>query len=59
MDVRIVFRSEIFIQGKNIDEIREKWENMPLYSKEALDHDADEIEVMYAEDCNTNEEYAI
>jgi hypothetical protein len=31
MTARITFRSEIFIEGKNLKEIRDKFETLPFY----------------------------
>ena len=30
--VRITFRSVVFIEGKDLKEIKQKWENMELFS---------------------------
>ena len=35
MEVRITFRSEVYIEGDNLEEIRNKWEDLDLYSQEA------------------------
>ena len=47
--VRITFRSEIYIKGKTMEEIKEKWEVLPLFSADALDHSADICELVTAE----------
>lgn len=50
MEVRITFRSEVFIKGDNLDEIKEKWEDMPLFSADALiEHNASFVELSSAE----------
>ena len=43
--VRITFRSEIFLDGKDMKEIVEKWENLRLFSGEAAAEGVDFIEV--------------
>lgn len=54
MVVRITFRSEVYIEGDSLDEIREKWEELPIFSVDALEYnDADVIELVSAEDANT------
>lgn len=50
IEVRIVFRSEIFIKGKNIEEVKEKWENLELFSCDALDDYAAYLDLESAED---------
>lgn len=54
MEARITFRSEVFIKGNNLDEIRDKWEELPLFSAEALEEaHADYIELISVEDSKT------
>jgi len=53
MEVRITFRSEIFLEGKDMKEIVSKWEYMELFSKEANEAYASEIEVVSVEDAET------
>ena len=36
MEVRIKFSASVYIQGDNMKEIREKWENTPLFSADVL-----------------------
>ena len=54
MEVRITFRSEIYIEGNNLKDIKEKWESLPLYSQDAEKADADFIELMSVEDADTH-----
>lgn len=57
MEVRITFRSEVFIEGDNMKEIREKFEELPLYSADALENaSADFCEVVSVEDTETSED---
>ena len=56
MTARITFRSEIYISGDSIREIREKWEEMPIFCVDALDEGAEIIEVCSIEDADTNKE---
>lgn len=53
MEVRITFRSEIFLDGKDMKEIVNKWENIRLFSGEAVAEGADFIEVDTVEDVDT------
>ena len=57
MEVRITFRSEVFIKGDNMKEIKEKFEELPLYSADALENaSADFCEVVSVEDAETSED---
>ena len=49
IEVRITFRSEVYIKGKTMEEIKDKWEVLPLFSADALDHSADICEMVTAE----------
>ena len=49
IEVRVTFRSEVYIKGKTMEEIKEKWEILPLFSADALDHSADICELVTAE----------
>ena len=49
IEVRVTFRSEVYIKGKTMEEIKEKWEVLPLFSADALDHSADICELVTAE----------
>lgn len=53
MKVRISFRSEIVVEGDTIEQVREKWEMMPLYSDEAHHHGIEFVEIDSVEDANT------
>lgn len=50
MKVRITFRSEVYLEGDNLDDIRKEWENLDLYSEDALKHSADFVELVSADD---------
>lgn len=50
MDVRITFRSEVFISGENMAEIRDKWESMNLYDK---NNGVEFVEINTVEDAET------
>lgn len=50
MEVRITFRSEVYIEGDNLEEIRNKWEDLNLYSQEAKEKaHIDFVELVSAE----------
>ena len=45
MEVRFTFRSEVFIKGKDLKEIKEKWEELNLFSDDAKANSADYVEM--------------
>lgn len=50
IEVRITFRSEIYISGKDYGEIKNKWEELPLFSVDALEtYNAEYIEMCSVE----------
>lgn len=51
--VRIVFKSEIFIEGKTLNKIIEKFENMPLFSPDAEKCDVDFVDIVSIEDMDS------
>ena len=57
MEARITFRSEIYIEGKDISDIEDKFQNIPLFSADALEkHGAEFIEVVSVEDADSNKD---
>ena len=55
IEVRVTFRSEVYIKGKTLNEIREKWENMPIFSADALEtYHAEYIEMCSSERVDDN-----
>ena len=49
IEVRITFRSEIYISGKDYGEIMEKFQSLQIFSCEALDNDADFCDLIAVE----------
>ena len=49
IEVRVTFRSEVYIKGKTMEEIKNKWDELPLFSVDALDSDVDVCELISAE----------
>ena len=49
IEVRITFKSEVYISGKDYDEINKKFQSLPIFSFEALDNDADFCDLIAAE----------
>lgn len=55
MEVRITYRSEIYIKGENLDDIKEKFESVsldPNFSNDRFVTDFGFIEVVSAEDAD-------
>lgn len=55
MEVRIKFSADLIIEGSNLDEIRSKWESLPLFSQEAKECGAEYCETLLTEDAETYE----
>lgn len=53
MEVRLTFRSEIFIKGETLADCAKQWEQMELFSDEANQHYACQIELVSVEDAET------
>ena len=50
IEVRVTFRSEVYIKGKTMEEIKDKWEELPLFSADALEtYNVEYIEMCSAE----------
>lgn len=60
MEVRITYRSEIYLEGENLEEIKKKFESLNL---DPIDKDDDSvsdygfIEITTVEDADTYEDY--
>ncbi|MDD6017227.1 MAG: hypothetical protein PUC18_13300 [Prevotellaceae bacterium] len=55
MTARITFRSEIYIEGKNLEDVISKFEDMPLFSANALEEGhAEYLELVSIEDADTD-----
>ena len=50
MGVRIKFNADIYIEGETMQEVREKFESMPLWSQEAKDCGVEFSEIDLVED---------
>lgn len=50
MNVRIKFVSEVFIEGRDLEEVKAKFEKMDLHTKEG---NGDYVEMSYVEDADT------
>ena len=53
MVARICFRSEIYVEGETMDEIRSKWYNVDLFAGEAANMGASFLDVEVVEDGET------
>lgn len=50
IEVRVTFRSEVYIKGKTMEEIKNKWKELPLFSADALEtYNAEYIEMCSVE----------
>lgn len=57
MEIRITFTSEVVIKGRNMEEVRDKWEEMPLFADEAeKEYGAEFIEVVSVENNQTDDD---
>lgn len=53
MEVRIKFNADIYIEGETMQEVREKFESMELWSQEAKDCGVEFSEIQLVEDAET------
>lgn len=53
VEVRIKFSADLYIEGNTIEEVREKWENMPLFSPDAEKCGVEYCETLLIEDTET------
>ena len=51
--VRIKFSADLIIEGKSLKEVKNKWQNIPLFSKEAQECNVDFCEELLIEDAET------
>ena len=57
MTARITFRSEVYVSGDTMDEIRDRFEDMQIFDWDAVkDNDACFIELVSVEDAETCED---
>ena len=57
MEVRIKFSADVYIKGETLAEIRNKFEEMPLFSADALEEGCAEYsETLLIEDAETYKE---
>jgi hypothetical protein len=53
MEVRIKFSADIYIEGESMQDVREKFESMELWSQEAKDCHVEFSEIQLIEDADT------
>ena len=53
MKVRIKFSADLVIEGTTLKDIRNRWESIPLFSKEAQDCGVQYSETLLIENANT------
>ena len=53
MEIRLTFRSEFFIKCETLADCAKQWEQMELFSDEANQHEACQIELVSVEDAET------
>ena len=58
MEVRIKFDADIVIKGDTMQEVREKFESMELWSQEAKDCNVEFSEIQLIEDADTYKDLA-
>ena len=56
MEVRFKLSFDVYVTGKDMKEISQKFDGMPLFSVEALDSGAEVSEVLIVEDTETNKD---
>ena len=58
MEIRIKFSADVYIQGDSLDEIRDKWTSMNLFSEEAHENGVSFDDHLLIEDSETGEDVA-
>lgn len=53
MEARIIFTANIYVSGDTLEDIKKKWEEMPIFCVDALDSGADISGVCIVEDAVT------
>ena len=57
MEVRFKFSADVYISGKDMTEIKQKFEDMPLFSADALEEGSAEFsELLLVENADTYED---
>ena len=56
MEIRIKFSADLIIKADTIEDARNKWEGMPLWSEEAKNCGVEFSEVLLIEDAETYED---
>lgn len=56
MRVRIKFDADLVIEGKDMKEVRQNWESLPLFRKEAMECGLEFGEIILIEDADTYED---
>lgn len=56
MEVRFKLSFDVYVEGKNMKEISEKFDCMPLFTVEALDSGAEISELLLVENAETYED---
>ena len=52
--VRILFSSEIWIEGDNYEDMRNEWYDLQVFSDEAIEHGAEFVHHISVEDADRN-----
>lgn len=56
MELRIKFSADVYIQGETLDEIRDKWTSMNLWSDEAVENGVSFDDHLLIENAETHED---
>lgn len=56
MEVKFKLSFDVYVEGKDMKEIREKFDGMPLFTVEALDSGAEINELLLVENAETYED---
>lgn len=56
MEVRFKLSFDVYVEGKDMKEIREKFDCMPMFTVEALDSGAEFSELLLVENAETYED---
>lgn len=57
MKVRVTYRMEVFVEGENLDDAVNEFQNLNLETRDVVERNGGFVEIVSVEDCDTGEDY--